>query len=68
MSKYELLWEYIKHTNENTLKMSFEEIKNVTGNAIDHSFLSYKKELLAYGFKVEKIFLKEKTVIFTKID
>lgn len=68
MSKYEPLWEYIKHTNENTLKMSFEEIKNVTGNAIDHSFLSYKKELLAYGFKVEKISLKEKTVIFTKID
>lgn len=68
MSKYELLWEYIKYTNENTLKMSFEEIKNVTGNAIDHSFLSYKKELLAYGFKVEKISLKEKTVIFTKID
>lgn len=68
MSKYELLWEYIKHTNENILKMSFEEIKNVTGNAIDHSFLSYKKELLAYGFKVEKISLKEKTVIFTKID
>ena len=68
MSKYELLWEYIKHTNENTLKMSFEEIKNVTGNAIDHSFLNYKKELLAYGFKVEKISLKEKTVIFTKID
>lgn len=67
MSKYEPLWDYIKNTNDNALKMSFEEIKNVTGKEIDHSFLSYKNELLAYGFRVEKISLKEKTVIFTKI-
>ena len=29
---------------------------------IDHSFLKYKKELLAYGYQVVKIFMKEETV------
>jgi len=48
------------------MKLTFDEIENVSGIKIDHSFLNYKKELLAYGFQVGKISLKEKTVIFTK--
>lgn len=67
MSKYDLLWEYIKKEEKDTLKLSFEEIKNITGTPIDHSFLRYKKELEAYGYKVSKISMKEETVAFEKV-
>lgn len=43
MSKYDLLWEYIKKEEKDTPKLSFEEIKNITGTPIDHSFLRCKK-------------------------
>ena len=33
---------------------------------IDHSFLTYKKELIEYGYKVGKISMKEQTVEFMK--
>ena len=35
-------------------KLTFEEIESIAGIPIDHSFLSYKKELLEYGFRVKK--------------
>lgn len=66
MSKYDLLWEYIKKEEKDTLKLSFEEIKNIAGTPIDHSFLRYKKELETYGYKVSKISMKEETVAFEK--
>lgn len=68
MSKYDKLWEYIKDTDEQTLKLTFEEIEDIAGIPIDHSFLSFKKELTEYGFAVGKISLKEQTVIFNKIN
>lgn len=37
------------------------------GFDIDHSFLTYKKELNEYGYKVGKISIKEKIIIFNKI-
>ncbi len=40
---------------------------NILGFAIDHSFLTYKKELKEYGYEVSKISMKRKTVIFNKI-
>ena len=58
-----------KNKNGNqSLKLSFDEIKSIAGIAIDHSFLNYKKELLQFGHKVEKISLKGKTVLFQKIN
>jgi len=39
------------------LKMTFSE-----------AFLNYKKELMEYGYQVSKISLKEKTVVFKKVD
>lgn len=66
MSKYDLLWEYIKKEDKDTLKLSFEEIKNIAGTPIDHSFLRYKKELESYGYKVSKISIKEETITFEK--
>ena len=68
MSKYNTLWEYITKNGKPSLQLSFDAIKDIAGIAIDHSFLNYKKELLLYGYKVEKISLKEKMVYFQKID
>ena len=42
-------------------------IENIAGVPIDHSFLTYKKELLEYGYKVGKISMKEKTVNFERV-
>ena len=67
MSKYNVLWEYIQKNGSPSIKLSFDEIKNIAGIAIDHSFLNYKKELIGYGYQVGKISLKEQTVIINKI-
>ena len=68
MSKYNALWKYIKKKDGQSFKLSFDEINDIAGIAIDHSFLNYKKELFEYGYKVEKISLKDKTVFVKKID
>jgi hypothetical protein len=47
--------------------LTFDEIKDAAGIQIDHSFLSFKKELTAYGYAVGKISLKEQTVLFHKM-
>lgn len=68
MSKYNDLWEYIQKTGDPYLKLSFAEIHDILGIEIDHSFLNYKKELTQYGYQVGKISLKDKTIIFNRID
>lgn len=67
MSKYELLWKYLKDNNKENYKLSYEKIKNIIGFEIDHSFLTYKKEAKEFGYEVRKISIKEKTVMFNKI-
>ena len=67
MSKYEPLWKYLKDNKKDYYKLSYEEIKNILGFAIDHSFLTYKKEAKEYGYEVSKISMKEKNVIFNKL-
>lgn len=64
MSKYGALWKYVSEKNEDKLTVSFEDINNICGFSIDHSFLTYKKELASYGFAVKKISQKDKTVTF----
>ena len=68
MSKYDALWEYVRREGSPSLKLSFNEIHDIAGIAIDHSFLNYKKELIQFGYQVGKISLKEQTVIFIKKD
>ena len=68
MGKYSALWEYVKNNGSQSFKLSFEEIQNIAGIPIDHSFLKYKKELTEYGYQVGKISIKEQTVIFNKMD
>ncbi len=68
MSKYDPLWAFLQKIGRPAPKLSFAEIQDVLGFEIDHSFLTYKKELAQYGYQVEKISLKEKTVLFIKTD
>lgn len=67
MSKYNLLWVYVKNSGKDSLKLTFTEIESILGTPIDHSFLRFKKELTEYGYQVGKISMKEQTVIFEKI-
>lgn len=67
MSKYEPLWKYLKENKKDNYKLSYEEIKNILGFDIDHSFLNYKKEAKDYVYEVRKISIKEKTITFNKI-
>ena len=66
MSKYDALWKYVSEEGKDSLKLSYAEIENVAGVPIDHSFLTYKKELIEYGYRVGKISMKEQTVEFIK--
>ena len=68
MSKYRALWEYVQSNGSQSFRLTFEEIRNITGIPIDHSFLKYKKELTEYGYQVGKISMKEQTIIFNKIN
>jgi len=68
--KYEPLWKFVQSEGPSrgeTFKLTYDEIAQVLGFPIDHSFLTYKKELPEYGFKVGKISMKEKTVVFEKV-
>ncbi len=63
MSKYKVLWEYIKENDKDEYKLSYESLENILGFKLDHSFLTYKKELNEYGYKVKKVSMKEKYII-----
>lgn len=66
MGKYEKLWVYIKEKKEEKYILSYDKINEILGFPIDHSFLTYKKELVDYGYKVDKISIKEKVVYISK--
>ena len=59
--------ELYKDNKKEEYKLTYDEINNILGFEIDHSFLIYKKELKEYGYEVGKISMKEKTVTFYKI-
>lgn len=67
MSKYAPLWDYIRKNGGDGLMLTFEQIQAIAGIPIDHSFLTYKKELTEYGYRVGKISMKKQTVSFEKI-
>lgn len=64
MSKYQPLWEAIERDTRGRFTLSFAEIEALAGLPVDHSFLNAKKELLAFGYQVVKISLKEQTITF----
>lgn len=68
MSKYAALWDYVQKNGKESFQLTFEEIQQIAGIPIDHSFLKYKKELAEYGYQVGKISMKNETVFFHKAD
>lgn len=66
MSKYNKLWEYVSDSNQEKLVLSYRDIEKIAEQPVDHSFLTYKKELLEYGYKVGKISVKKETIEFIK--
>ena len=67
MSKYEPLWKYLEDNNKEKYILSYEELKNILGLELNHSFLTYKKEAKEYGYEVGKISMKERTVFFNRL-
>lgn len=67
MSKYNSLWLWINENASESIKLTYAEIEKISGTPIDHSFLTFKKELTQYGWKVGKISMNDETVMFEKI-
>ena len=67
MSKYDALWAWIRENGTDSFNLTFAEIEQIAGLPIDHSFLTYKKELMDYGYQVVKISMKEQSVDFQKL-
>ncbi|MDD3193880.1 MAG: hypothetical protein PHE47_08585 [Oscillospiraceae bacterium] len=66
MSKYAPLWKAVRKQDGNRLQLSFDEIEQILGFPIEHAFLTYKKELEPYGWRVEKISMKARSVVFCR--
>ena len=66
MSKYKALWAWIRENGTDSFRLTFDEIGQITGFPIDHSFLKYKRELAEEGYEVIRISMKEQTVLFGK--
>ena len=66
MSKYRALWEWIAQNGTDGFALSFDEVEKIAGLPLDHSFLKYKKELLDYGYEVQKISMKTQMINFIK--
>lgn len=66
MSKYDALWLWIRENGTDSVKLTFAEIRQIAGFSVDHSFLTYKKELMNYGYQVVKISMKEQNVLFQR--
>lgn len=60
-------WKWINENKTDNFKLTYAEIENIAGVPIDHSFLTFKKELLQYGFNVAKISMKGQVVDFEKV-
>lgn len=67
MSKYGVLWQYIAESGQENLTLTYDEIEKIAGIPVDHSFLTYKKELTEYGYAVGKISMKMRTINFQKV-
>ena len=67
MGKYDALWAWIQENGRDSFTLTFAEVERIAGAPLDHSFLTYKKELTSYGYQVGKISIKERTVFFHKL-
>ena len=67
MSKYDALWRSIQDSGTKELTLTFDQIEDLAGVPLDHSFLRYKKELIEYGSEVDGISRKARTVTFRRL-
>ena len=68
MSKYAPLWEAVSRHKEDSFRMSFAEAESILGFPIDHSLLSFKKELADCGWQLGKISLKGQALSFLRAE
>ena len=54
MSKYDSLWTHVAQCPEERLTLIFQQIGEICGVPVDHSFLRYKEDLTAYDWQVKK--------------
>ena len=66
MSQYEPLWIWLRNKDEDIIELTYDEIEKILNFPIDHSFLTYKKELSEYNYTVDKISMKNKTIRFKR--
>lgn len=66
-SCYQPLWEYLRDSGEQELRLSFDEIAAITGRPFDAMFLLCRKELLDYGYCDFRLSTRDKAVSFRKI-
>ncbi len=62
VSKYDLFWQHVSDQTSDSLTMIFDAATTVLGFEIDHSLLTCKKELVAYGWSAGKISPKNKII------
>ncbi len=67
LSRFEPLWKWIAVNGTESFRLTFDEVEAIAGVPIDHSFLTCKKELEAFGFRAGKISMKEQIVSFEKL-
>lgn len=60
MSKYDPLWRYIQVNCAEHEKITFSKAEEVSDVKIEPDFRFHRKELTAYGFKVEQVSWKNK--------
>ena len=68
MSKYEPLWRFLHADGSEKIELSFDRICEILGFQLDHSFLTYKKDCIQYGYQVDRISMKEQWVRFSRTE
>ena len=68
MEKYDVLWLWIAANGTDGMTLSYDDIERIAGCPVDHSFLNCKKRLLPFGWKVDKISMKQKTIRFVRTE
>ena len=52
-SRRDSLWKWIQKNGDDKFSLTYAEIEKIAGLPIDHSFLTYKKELPEYGYHTD---------------
>ena len=72
ISKYKLLWKYLKENNQPSYNLNFEKISTILEFKLDHTFLTYKKEAPEMPEQFAKILTSYRQLVpaqlFKKID